>query len=48
VDPNEGNNQDEVRIAVRLIEWIAEAVRWAMIPTTTERQPVSPSRPLWR
>ena len=47
-DPNDANNAAEAKIAVHLIERFAEAVQAAMMPTTTERQPISPTRPLWR
>jgi uncharacterized repeat protein (TIGR01451 family) len=47
-DPNGVDNQADSKLLIRLIERISRSVRWAVVPTTTERQPVSPSRPLRR
>lgn len=47
-DPDPANDTGSAKITVRLLEWLSDAIEKALILTTTERQPISPTRPLWR
>jgi uncharacterized repeat protein (TIGR01451 family) len=47
-DPTDGNNSDKARMAVKLVENLSQVVKLALKPASTERQPVSPDRPLRR
>ncbi len=48
LDAEPANDADRLELLVRFMERLTAAVQRAIVPTTTERQPVSPSRPLRR